>query len=103
MKEFFFRISRIHRRTLLNTIQLRVEIRYDAPPTLPTSTTGSTSNISNINVDNINRFQAQYLLADFANLPGVTPLSLSVQEQQNQTTMTLGIISRLVLVTPPSS
>ena len=99
----YFHYRRLRRQTLLNSIKLRVEIRYNPPAVLPTSGTGTSSNISDINTDIINRYQCQNLQETFANVTGVTPQSLSVQEPQNQTTVTLGVVSRLVLVTPPSS
>ncbi len=61
------------------------------------------SQISTINSIIINQWQSGLLGPAFANLPnGVTPLSLNVQEPGNQTTVTLAVISRVALVTPPS-
>lgn len=98
----FSHISRIRRQTLLNTIQLRVEIRDDPPPNLNTGTSGS-SNISNITASIINQYHAQSLQEAFENLTNVTVLSLSIQEPQNQTTVALSVIERLELKFPPSS
>ena len=85
----------------MNTIQLRVEIRDDPPPNLTSGTTGS--NISNTTASIINQYHSQTLQEAFANLTNVTVLSLSVQEPQNQTTVALSVIERLVLKIPPSS
>ena len=87
----------------MNTIELRVEIRNDPPTSLLTTGSGSTSTISNINAAIINRFQSQSLQTDFATNTGVTPLTLIVQEPGSQTTVSLDVISRLELTTPPSS
>lgn len=95
--------SRLRRQTLLNSIQLRVEIRDDPPTVLPPSGTGISSVISNINADIINRYQGGDLQTAFQSSTTILPQSLTVQEPQNQTTVTLGVIDRLVLVTPPSS
>ncbi len=38
-----------------------------------------------------------------SNLGGVAPLSLNVQEPGNSTTVSLNVISRVALITPPSS
>lgn len=96
--------SRLYRRqTLLNTIQLRVEIRDDPPPNLPSGSSSSSSNIAQTTASIINRFQSQTLQAAFATYTGSSSLTLSVQEPENQTTVDLSVIDRLVLVTPPSS
>jgi hypothetical protein len=104
----FSLISRIRRHTLVNTIQLTVEIRDDPPTNISANNTGSNSNITNINSAIINRFQSQDLQDAFDNMTNgtgsaATPLTLSVQEPNNQTTVALSVIDRLVLITPPSS
>ncbi len=100
-------ISRVRRQTFLNTIQLRVEIRSDPPRNISANDTGSNTNISNINAAIINRFHCQDLQNEFDNLTNTTgattQLTLSVQEPGNQTTQDIFVISRLVLVTSPSS
>ena len=99
--------SRIRRQALLNTIQLIVEIRNNPPNTLSSSSSTSNSNISDCNSDIINRFQSGDLQNAFDNMTNATasatPLTLSVQEPGNQTTVALSVINRLVLVTPASS
>jgi hypothetical protein len=54
----------------------------------------------------INRYHSQELQTLWASnslCPGISPLSLSVQEPASQVSVPLSIISRVVLVTPPSS
>jgi hypothetical protein len=103
----FSLISRIRRQALLNTIQLTVEIRNDPASSLSANNSGSNTAISDINSAIINRFQSQDLQNAFDNMTNATasatPLTLSVQEPGNQTTVALNTINRLVLITPPSS
>ena len=87
----------------MNTIQLRVEIRDDPPPNLSSGSSSSSSNIAQTTASIINRFQSQSLQASFATHTGSSYLTLSVQEPENQTTVQLSVIDRLVLVIPPSS
>jgi hypothetical protein len=96
-------ISRVRRQTLLSTIQLRVEIRNDPPISLSTGNSSSSTQIANINAYIINRYQSHDLQTAWAALTnGSSPTSLTVQEPGNQTNVSVAIISRLVLVTPPS-
>ncbi len=95
-------ISRIRRQTFLNTIQLRVELRDDPSTNLNTA---PNTNIVTLNAAIINQYQCGSLQTTFdsmTNTMSVTPLTLNVQEPNNQTTVALSVISQLVLITPPS-
>lgn len=97
-------ISRYRRQT--STIYLRVEIRNDPPNQLSANNSAASTAIRNANAYIINRYQSGDLQATWAassTTGNNAPLSLSVQEPGNQTTIALGVISRLVLETPPSS
>ncbi|CAF3684556.1 unnamed protein product [Rotaria socialis] len=62
--------------------------------------------IANINANIINRYQSGQLQVEWANnslCNGSSSSSVSIHEPGNFTTVTLGVISRLVLVTPPAS
>ena len=102
---FFY--SRIRRQlSLQSTTTLRIEIRNDPPANLTVDNTASSEEISNINSAIINQFQTGELQAKWANhsaTNGSSPTNLDVQEPGNQTSVSLSIISRLELVTPPSS
>lgn len=96
--------SRIRRQ--LAIYQLRVEIRSDPPRNLSSINDTAVRDIYNTNAAIINSYQSGQLLAQWAALNdsgGVVPVSLNVQEPLNQTSVPLSIISRVVLLTPPSS
>ncbi|CAF2963963.1 unnamed protein product [Rotaria sp. Silwood2] len=100
--------TRLVRRSLvlLSSIRLCVEIRNDPPATLSSNNQASSTQISNINSRIINLYSAGELQTAWAADPvlSVTSLiSLDVQEPGNQTTVSLNVLYRLVLVTPPSS
>ena len=96
--------SRIRRQS--TTYQLRVEIRSDPPRNLSTANDTAIRDVYNMNAAIINSYQSGELLARWAALAasgGVVPFSLNVQEPLNQTSVPLSIISRVALVTSPSS
>jgi hypothetical protein len=94
--------SRVRRQ--LSTIYLRVEIREDPPPQL--SMNSNTSNISNWTSQIINRYQSGETNEEWRNhsaTNGVIPTSMSIQEPESQTSVSLSIISRVALVKAPAS
>ncbi|CAF3592631.1 unnamed protein product [Rotaria sordida] len=98
--------TRIRRQTLISTVMLRVEIRDEPPQNINNDTNTSSIFISDCNSDVINRYHSGELQVAWANDPVLsvtTVISLGVQEPGNQTTVSLSVVSRLALVTPPSS
>ncbi|CAF2873113.1 unnamed protein product [Rotaria sp. Silwood2] len=100
--------TRIRRQvTLLSRINLRVEIRNEPPATLSgTNNNASSNTIWNTTADIINRYQSGQLQLAWAADPVLNAtglLSLSIQEPGNQTTVSLSVINRIVLIVPPSS
>ena len=92
--------------SLQSSVTLRIEIRNDPPANLTMDNTASFEEISNINSAIINQFQTRELQTKWQNHPstgGTSPTTLNVQEPGNQTTVSLSIISRLELLTSPSS
>ncbi|CAF1015901.1 unnamed protein product [Rotaria sp. Silwood1] len=93
-------------RRQLSTIELTVEIRDDPVANLSTNSTVETEPISNICAAIINRYQSGELHRAWAENPftgNTTPTDLSIQEPFNQSSISLSIIHRIELVTPPSS
>lgn len=96
--------SRIRR--AVPTIALNVEIRDDPSTNLVTTNSDSTESISNICSAIINRYQSGELHQAWATNPSTgntTPIDFNIQEPFNQTSVSLSIIYRIELVTPPSS
>ena len=96
--------SRIRRQ--LATYQLRVEIRTDPPRNLSATNATAVQDIYNMNAIIINSYQSGELIAQWGMLNdsgGIVPFSLNVQEPLNETSVPLSIISRVVLLTSPSS
>jgi hypothetical protein len=98
--------TRLHRRQTSSTIVLTIEIRYDPSTNLSDISTIQSEDLATILSSIINRYQSGQLQTDWsANsaLGNVSPSGLSVQEPLNQTTVSLGVIDRIALITPPSS
>ncbi|CAF3637436.1 unnamed protein product [Rotaria sp. Silwood1] len=98
--------TRIRRQlALVSSFNLTVEIREEPTANLSDSNNASSTAISNINSNIINLYQCGALQAAWAADPvlNVTSIiSLGVQEPQNQTTVLLSLINRLVLEVSPS-
>jgi hypothetical protein len=95
----------LYRRQTSSITTLRVEIRDDPLPYLSENSTNQTNQIQNIVSQIISLYQSGELQTvwEAAAVTGHTaPLSLSVQEPLNQTTVSLPVIARIELVIPPS-
>jgi len=83
---------------------LRVEIRDNPIYNISANSTNQTSQIQNILSTIIDAYQSGQLQTVWlaSSATGYTaPVSLSVQEPLNQTTVSLSVISRIALVVPP--
>lgn len=90
----------------MSTISLNVEIRDEPTTNLSTNSTSSTNSIPDICSAIINRYQSGELLETWANHPNmgnITLIGLNIQEPYNTSSVSLSIIYRIELVTPPSS
>jgi len=93
-------------RRQIQTIQLRVELREDPPRNLSTNNGSSAQSTLNMNAQIINLFQSGILQERWRNnndTNGLVPVSMTVQEPLNQTSVELRIIDRVALIVPPSS
>lgn len=87
-------------------IQIRVEIREEPVPILSMDNGTAAQSTMNMNSMIINAYQSGVLHERWRNhvdTNGTAPLSLTIQEPRNDTTVELGIINRLALIIPPSS
>lgn len=103
MIEFFF-ISRVRRAT--SDIGLGLELREDPSRTLTLYNTALDQAVLDLTTTTLNNYQSGTLQSQWAALPtagNTSPTGLTVQEPFSQTTDDLKVISRISLVTEPSS
>ncbi|CAF0853204.1 unnamed protein product [Didymodactylos carnosus] len=94
--------TRIYRRQL-STITLQVEIRGEPDNYTTDNSTAQAQQISDVCSHIINSYQSGQMNDACQNNSNFSLSSLSVQEPLDQVTNLLGIINRLVLVTPPAN
>lgn len=85
---------------------MRVELREDPPRNLSADNGTAAQSTLNMNAKIINLFQSGLLQEQWRNFSGsggLAPVSLTVQEPGNQTTVELKVIHRVALIVPPSS
>ena len=83
-----------------------IELREDPVNNLSLNSSISNGSLTTVTASILDRFQSGQLQEAFANDPATnhaSPTSLSVQEPMSQVTTSLGVVSRIALVTPPNS
>jgi len=93
-------------RRQVGVIQMIIELREDPVNNLSLNSSISNGSLTMVTASILDRFQSGQLQEAFANDPATnhtSPTSLSVQEPMSQVTTSLGVVSRIALVTPPNS